>query len=167
MSQPAFHSTKIGTLMTSPAELMNKVNRKTLHLVLLSMATGGLYLLVWLFKANQALREATGQPLCSETFVIWLCVCTGLGGAFAGSPEPLVAGLGGLLGLAGWVLWIICAFNARTLLIAYAREHEQPHFRMNGFYTILFNLYYINYCINELGENDTRQQPIYAQTTQA
>ncbi|ANY90408.1 MULTISPECIES: DUF4234 domain-containing protein [Pseudomonas] len=152
--------------MTSPAELMNKVNRKTLHLVLLCAVTGGIYLLIWLYKTNQHLREATGQTVCSETYIIWICVCMGLSGAFIDNPEPFLVGIGALLSIASGVLFIVWAFNARSLLMTYANAHQQPYFSMNAFYTFLFNAYYINYCINELGENAQRQQPIYAQPAQ-
>ncbi|CAM3604535.1 hypothetical protein CCOS865_00433 [Pseudomonas reidholzensis] len=151
--------------MTSPSELMNKVDRKTLHLVLLCAVTGGLYLLIWLYKTNQHLLEATGQRLCSETYIIWICVCAGLGGALVSDEDVYVAGLGGLLSIASWVLYIIWSFNARTLLVSYAHSKGQTHFSMNAFYTFLFNLYYINYCINELGETDRRQQPVYGQVS--
>ena len=57
-------------------------------LVLLCAATGGLYLLIWLYKTNQHLREATGQTVCSETYIIWICVCMGLSGVFIDNPEP-------------------------------------------------------------------------------
>lgn len=50
--------------------------------------------------------------------------------------------------------------------MTYANAQQQPYFSMNAFYTFLFNAYYINYCINELGENAQRQQPIHAQPAQ-
>ncbi|QYX51484.1 DUF4234 domain-containing protein [Pseudomonas sp. S07E 245] len=152
--------------MTSPSELMNKVNRKTLHMVLLTMATGGLYLLLWLYKTNQHLREATGQEACSETYIIWMFVCTGLSGLFINDEQLALEIAAGLLSIAALVLQIVWAFNARRILLAFAHGNNQIHFRMNGFNTFVLNLYYINYCINELGETDQRQQPVYSQAMQ-
>ncbi|HGM5582787.1 TPA: hypothetical protein ACKP22_004510 [Pseudomonas putida] len=152
--------------MTSPAQLMNKVNRKTLHLVLLSIATGGLYMLIWLYKTNLNIQEATGKPVSSETYLIWICVCMGLSGLFAGDEYAFFIVLSALLGCANVVLYIVWAFNARTLLVSYAHSHQQTHFSMNPFYTFIFSLYYINYCINELGEKDQQPQPVYAPSAQ-
>ncbi|MFK0312019.1 DUF4234 domain-containing protein [Pseudomonas sp. NPDC090233] len=153
--------------MTSPAELKSQVNRKTFHLILLEIVTCLLYQLIWMQKTNQQLREATGKAVSSETYIIWLCVCLGLAGAFANTGDPSVNALCGLLAIIRIVMNIVWAFKARRVLLDYAHSHQQPQFTMNPLYTLLFNTYHINYCINALGDLDARQSPYYQQTAQA
>ena len=38
---------------------------------------------------------------------------------------------------------------------------------MNGFYTFFLNIFYVNYCINDLPEEQRKQLILRGQTTQA
>lgn len=56
-------------------ELKDKINTKTLNMVLLSAATLGLYLLLWLVRTNQKISETTKIKLVDNTYIIWLAGC--------------------------------------------------------------------------------------------
>ncbi len=49
-------------------ELKDKINTKTLNMVLLSIATLGLYLLLWLIRSNQKISETTKIKLVDNTW---------------------------------------------------------------------------------------------------
>ena len=81
-----------------------------------------------------------------------IAVCAGLGGAFSGQDDIIPNVIALLLSIAFNVLFIVWAFKAKSALQEYASNEHQIDLNMNGFYTFLFSIYYINYCINEITE---------------
>lgn len=87
-----------------------------------------------------------------------------LGGALGNTGDNALILIGSLLSLAGAVLYIVWAFRARAALQEYALNEHKIDLRMNGFYTFIFNVYYINYCINDLPEALRKQQILQGKT---
>ena len=87
-----------------------------------------------------------------------IVVCIGLSGAFTGLGEESLDIIRGILSIAGGIMYIVWAFRARKALQEYALNEHKTDLRMNRFYTFLFNVYYINYCINDLPEDQRKQQ---------
>lgn len=145
--------------MTTVSELKDRIGNKTLNIVLLSIATAGIYPLLWLWRNVRVINEVTGHNTASDVFLIWMAVCAGLSGVFAGSEDlfSLLISLGLTIGLC--VLYIVWAFAAKRALQDFALKHGVD-LRMNGFYTFLFTAYYINYCINDLPEVKRRQDAL-------
>jgi len=54
--------------------------------------------------------------------------------------------------LAARILFIVWAFRARLALQAYALTEFKIDLRIDIFYTFLFDVFYIAYCINDLPE---------------
>lgn len=153
--------------MSDINELKDKINTKTLNMVLLSMATAGLYLLLWLYKSNQKISETTKIKLVDDTYIIWLAVCIGWCSMLTNLGDVLFDTLSFGLMIAYNALYIVWAFKARKALSEYALNVHKIDLRMNGFYTFFFNIFYVNYCINDLPEEQRKQQILRAQTTQA
>ncbi|MFG6204859.1 MULTISPECIES: hypothetical protein [Pseudomonas] len=153
--------------MSDINELKDKINTKTLNMVLLSMATAGLYLLLWLYKSNQKISETTKIKLVDDTYIIWLAVCLGWCGLLSNLGDVLFDTLSFALMIAYNALYIVWAFKAKNALSEYALNVHKIDLRMNGFYTFFFNIFYVNYCINDLPEEQRKQQILRAQTTQA
>ncbi len=151
--------------MATTHELKDKINTKTLNLVLLTIATAGIYPIIWLYKNYQVIDDVTGSKTASEIYIIWIAVCAGLGGAFSGTGEGILDVVGGILGIASSVLFIVWAFKARTALIKYTLQSHKIDLKMNRFYTLIFNIYYINYCINDLPEIERKQTIINSART--
>lgn len=140
--------------------LSQRLNTRTLHLILLSMATCGVWPLLWLYKKQDIISDTTGYPLYGKMFIIWLTVCFGLSrqlGAMA-TPDPygyastgdILLALSGLLSMASGIMYVVWAFKARTALRHYALNTFRFDLKMNAFYTVLFNVFYITYCINDM-----------------
>ncbi|TDF80696.1 DUF4234 domain-containing protein [Pseudomonas sp. H9] len=144
--------------MSSITELKDTVNTKTLNLVLLSIATGGIYSILWMYKNSPTIASITKKPIVDDTYVIWLAVCVGLGSAFASTGEEAFDIISGILTLASAVLYIVWAFKARSSLQDYALNVHKVDLRMNAFYTFIFHVYYVNYCINDLPEVKRKQE---------
>lgn len=143
--------------MPSITELKDTVNTKTLNFLLLTIATGGIYPILWMYRNSPKIASITKKELSSETFLIWLAVCVGLGGALTGSGEAILDLISGILAIAGVVLYVVWGFKAKSVLQEYALHEHKIDLRMNGFYTFMFNVYYINYCINDLPEVKRKQ----------
>lgn len=143
--------------MSNINELKDTLNTKTLHLVLLTIATGGIYPLLWIYKNTSTIERITKNNIASSTFTIWIAVCVGLGGFLAGSGIDSIDIIAGVLTIASWVLYIVWAFKAKKAVQEYALHEHKIDLKTNVFYTILFTLYYVNYCINDLPEAKRKQ----------
>lgn len=143
--------------MSQVTDLKDSVDTKTVNLVLLSFATAGIYPILWLYKSQDKISKIINKTIADEVYVIWIAVCMGLGGALSGSGHGNLDVIALLLSIAGSVLYIVWGFRAKAALQEYALYEFKVDLRMNGFYTFLFNVYYINYCINDLPEAKRKQ----------
>ncbi|MTD39940.1 hypothetical protein GIX45_15230 [Erwinia sp. CPCC 100877] len=64
--------------MSDISALSKKINTSTLHFVLLSLVTGGIWSLMWIYKKQDVISETTGYAFSSKPFIIALAVCFGL-----------------------------------------------------------------------------------------
>jgi len=144
--------------MQNITDLKDKLNTKTMNLVLLTIATAGLYPVMWLFKHQDSINEIIGKEIAGNVFIIWLSVCIGLSMALTGLGEESLDIIAGLFSIGSVVLYVVWAFKAKSALQEYSLNVHKIDLRMNGFYTFLFNVYYINYCINDLPEAKRKQE---------
>ena len=138
--------------MSDINELKDQINTKTLNLFLLTLVTAGIYPCMWLFRNHKIIDKVTSVQTASDNFVIWIAVSAGLGVYLSGIDDPGILLLSSILSLTTSILYLVWAFKARSALQEYAQNVHQINLKMNGFYTFLFGLYYINYCINDLPE---------------
>lgn len=153
--------------MSTINELKDKIDTKTLNMVLLSAATAGLYLFLWVYRSNLILSETTKNRVVDNTYIIWLAVCLGMGGALSGTDSVLLNAIAMILLLASNVMYIVWAFKAKNALSEYALSEHKIDLRMNAFYTFFLNVFYINYCVNDLPEEQRKQNILRGQTQQA
>lgn len=136
--------------MSDIAALKKDVNLKTWQLLLLTLATIGVYNLIWLFSTTSKIQRHTSIKVVSQSFLIVMTLCFAWTGVFSESAYPVVALLSLFISLTLLTLYEVWAFKARKALQQFALETHQVELKMNRFYTFLFTLYYINYCINDL-----------------
>lgn len=150
--------------MSSITELKDQINTKTINLVLLAIVTAGIYPILWLYENYKIIDKETKMRTADNTYIIWIAVCAGLSGLFSGTGEEIMDVIIGILTIASMVLYIVWAFRAKKALQEYALNDHKIDLRMNGFYTFLFTIYYINYCINDLPEAQRKHQVLTGQT---
>lgn len=150
--------------MSNISELKERVNTKTLNLVLLSIATLGLYPLLWLWQNVPVIDQVTKRKTADRTYLIWLAVCIAWGGALSNSGDTTIDTIGGLFSIAVLVLYVVWAFRARAALQNYALTEHKLDLKMNAFYTFFLQTFYINYCINDLPEAKRKQQILQGDT---
>ncbi|ACX86297.1 DUF4234 domain-containing protein [Pectobacterium parmentieri] len=161
--------------MSDISDLKQRLDTKTLNFVLLTMVTCGVWPIVWLFKKQNIISEVTKYPFSNELFVLWIAICFGMSRQLASMVSPDIYGydptndtllaLSGILSLASVVLYVVWAFKARTALRHYALMEFKFDLKMNVFYTIVFNVYYITYCINAMPDALAKHKIIYGSSS--
>lgn len=144
--------------MNNINELKDATHTKTLHFVLLTIVTFGIYPVVWLFVNNKIIEDITNSKISSNSFLIWISVCVGLSGVLSGTGDITLDVISIIISIATSVLYIVWAFRARKTLQEYVLNHHKLDLKMNRIYTVLFTVFYINYCINDLSEIKRKQE---------
>jgi len=144
--------------MSSINALRDKISTKTWTLVLLTIATVGIYPLMWLYRSNKVISEITAVQTVGDVYIICIAICAGLNGAFVGTGEDSLVILAVLLWIASATLYVVWAFKAKKALEEYCLNQYKIDLRMNGLYTFIFTMYYINYCINDLEEAERKHK---------
>lgn len=161
--------------MTNPNELKEQIGTQTLHMVLLSMATFGIYLIIWLIKNNEIIERITKTKLTGNTYPLWVAVFKGWGlgplsclilihttlglflrwysGMYFIEILLIVFLLVSCAMLVSYhVLLVIWAFKAKKAIQEYALTELKIDLQMDVFCLAMFHLYYINYCIEHIAE---------------
>lgn len=140
-------------------ELKEKIDTKTLNFVLLTMVTAGIYPILWLAKNQEIIENLFKSEKSNKNYILWIAICVGLGGNFqSGTVDMILIAIGGLLGLASWVLYFMWALKVKKAILDYTLNECKINYNMNIFYTVLFSIYYINYCITELNETMEKEK---------
>jgi hypothetical protein len=143
--------------MSDINELKDAINSKTSTFALLTLATVGLYPLLWLARNSDIIAGLTKHRLVEASYLVWIAVCIGIGHALSVVQDDMAAGGGLLFSVAASALYIVWAFRAKKAIEAYCLDTFHIDLRMNAFYTLMFNVFYVNYCINDLAEVQRRQ----------
>ncbi len=136
--------------------LKRVIDTKVMNFVLLSVVTCGIYPMMWLYMNQPKLAEEMKNEFVAKDYPLWLAIVTGLGwllsdiGIELSENENIFDLLSGLLSIASAVMIILWAFKAKSALQAYALNEFKFELKMNPFYTFIFNIYYIVYCINDM-----------------
>jgi len=136
--------------------LKDSINTKVLNFVLLSIATGGIYPMMWLYLNQKKLTEEMKSNFVANDYPLWLAVATGFGWLLVdisyaiSDTETVLDHIATLLSVAFAVMLILWSFKAKTALQAYALNEFKFELKINPFYTFIFNIYYIVYCINDM-----------------
>lgn len=149
--------------------LKNSINTKILNLVLLTAITGGIYPLMWLFLNQRKLTEAIKDNFVDSNYPIWIAIATGLGWLLSdfsyeiSDEETILDHIATLLTLASGIMYIVWGFKAKAALQAYVLKEFKFELKMNPFYTFLFNVYYIVYCVNSMESEYQKNKIIFSQ----
>lgn len=136
--------------------LKNKIDTKVAKFVLLSVVTGGIYPMMWLYLNQPKLTEHMKNEFVAKDYPLWLAIVTGFGWllsdiGIAVSDNVTVFDLvAKQLMYASMIMYLVWAFKAKKALQAYTLNEFKFEVKMNLFYTFIFNIFYIVYCINDL-----------------
>lgn len=151
--------------------LKDSINTKVLNFFLLSIATGGIYPMMWLYLNQKKLTEEMKSNFVANDYPLWLAVVTGFGWLLVdisyaiSDTETVLDHIATLLSVASAVMLIVWSFKAKNALQAYVLNEFKFELKMNSFYTFIFNIYYISYCINEMDSELKKHNIIFSQKT--
>lgn len=148
-------------------KLKNKIDTKVMNFVLLSVVTGGIYPMMWLFLNQSKLTEEMKSEFGAKDYPLWLAIVTGFGWLLidvsyaVSDTETVLEHIATLLSVTSAVMLIVWAFKAKSALQAYALNEFKFELKMNPFYTFIFSIYYIVYCINDMESELQKHNIIY------
>lgn len=155
--------------MSDINSLKNSLNTKVLNFVLLTAATGGIYPIMWLYLNQSKLTESMNDNFVDSNYPLWIAVATGLGwllsdvGIAISENENLFDHISTLFSFTSTVMIILWTFKAKSALQAYALNEFKFELKMNPFYTFIFNVYYITYCVNNMEAELQKHKIIFSQ----
>lgn len=154
--------------MSDARKIKEIAGQTTGMFVLFSILTAGFFPLMWLWKSMDSLNNELGEEVVKKSFVLTIAILLGLSVIMntltlqliveAESLQGLAnavafSWIGFLLQLAFGVCEIILAFQIKKSFETYVMKNYRFVVNLNGFWTFLFNIYYIIYRMNSL-END-------------
>ncbi|MXV44433.1 hypothetical protein GS501_05145 [Saccharibacter sp. 17.LH.SD] len=150
-----------------PEEIKQKNNLGTGKFLLLNLVTLSIFSLERISVMTSLIESFSGEKISSEKFKITLQVITSFYILLSGENTfNRNAFIGLLLQLLSFVLWGMFAywsFQAKREIEIYSVKELGFSYKMNSFYTILFNVLYINYCLNDLADENMKYNYIKSQ----
>lgn len=144
--------------------LKDTINIKTPKFYLLWAFTGYFFPVLWLYRNYKLFDEITKSRTASDAYILWMSVFITFFIFLSGYQEPWFIYLVRMAMMIGYtVLVTVWAFRAKQALHNYALNELHVDLRMNGFYTFIFNIFYIIYCINDIPEAKRKQDFILGQ----
>jgi hypothetical protein len=126
----------------------------TWGVLLLLVATFGIYLSYWLYTRGKRFNEVTQSERFSmglaKALVIVACISLALGAIDSAMPDallPLV--LGALINLTYLVLQLSCCFNLRRCLSEHDGIDRTHPYWVGGLGTFFLHVLYLNYRLNQ------------------
>ncbi|HFT7230331.1 TPA: hypothetical protein ACGRRU_004551, partial [Enterobacter chengduensis] len=111
--------------------------------------------------------EEMKSEFVAKDYPLWLAIVTGFGWLLldvsyaVSDTETILDHIATLLSVASAVMLIVWAFKAKSALQAYALNEFKFELKMNPFYTFIFSIYYIVYCINDMESELQKHNVIY------
>jgi hypothetical protein len=138
------------------SELKKAINLPTLKFVLFSIITAGIYPILWIAKYSNMIKETfeIEDNNFPKNYDFYLAISVGLG-LYLKSLVIYDMGfmrLGMFCSLISWILYIIWSFKIQKAILKYTKEKMNIEYKMHSTNTFFLTIYYINYCINELGK---------------
>ena len=146
-------------------EISQKNGLSTSKLFWLAIITNQAFLYYWMKKMTELVEVFSGKRVWKDStfiillsFLLWVpFIC--LHGALSGLGSSASFGIMGWFYLAGAIMIFQWSFSMRREITLYAiTKLGMSEYKMNAFYTLIFNVYYINYCLNDLGDEDLLQR---------
>ena len=145
-------------------EISQKNGLSTSKLFWLAIITNQAFLYYWMKKMTELVEAFSGKRVWKDSafiillsLLLWVPFICLHGALDLGSSAFF--GIMGCFFLAGTIMIFQWSFSMRREITLYAiTKLGMSEYKMNAFYTLIFNVYYINYCLNDLGDEDLLQR---------
>lgn len=126
-------------------------NIKTPRLAALVIATAGLYFIIYLSHLERIFDKHCGSNLGKKKIVLSYMISWGWF-AYFGQFGSAASAISFVLWLVSMSLLIYWSFTVKKLLEDYALFKVKTVLKLNAFYVVFLNVFYICYCLNDLEE---------------
>lgn len=140
--------------------ITDEVGMKTLNFVLLGMFTGGIYNFIWITERFSIFNSLGQSDVISKQFINITAILMGLNIILASMGDSSMAVIGSLFSFAGWIMFVVMTFKIIKSIELYYAETFKLDLKFNKLWMVLFHLFYINYCINELKDIEIKNQKL-------
>lgn len=142
--------------MNAIVELKKANNLSTFKFIIWTLITLGIYQLVWIYRVNKSIKKLLGVEVKSNAYIMTLIMLyfAPFFIALIGVITALVylKNFNDIIDFIGLFMWIEWANVARYVLTYYCLGEYNIKLKTKFFYVIIFNIFYINYLINYLGD---------------
>jgi len=133
---------------------------KTLNFLLLGVFTGGIYYFIWLTERFTIFNSFGQSEVISKKIINIAAILMGLNTMFASIGNADFIVLGTILSLVAWVILVIITFKIIKAMELYYADSFKLYLKFNKAWMVLFHLFYINYCINELKDIEIKHNSL-------
>lgn len=142
------------------SELKDAIDLTTPVLVVLSFVTFGIFQLMYIYANTFKIELVTEETVSGKYFsaiaaVFFAIYINSLSEINFNEDVLLIASVAYLVYAAMLIVW---SFNAKKALETHYIKYYQIDIRMNSFYTFFFNVFYINFCINDIPDKLIKQK---------
>jgi len=153
--------------------LKEEINLGTWNFVLLTTLSGGIYGYIWLILNTPIIEKETESKIANSIYLKSIIIFAGLYNiatitittqniALLQSGNHHIISLPYFLGFIAPALLIIWSYKARSAISNYSLKKLGVNININPIWTFIFNIYYINYCINSLPRIKEKQDEVFA-----
>lgn len=139
------------------SSLTDKIGMKTWHLLALGMVSFGIYYIIWLLDRYKVFNEMANTEIISRNFIVYISILMGISGILSSLGDDTIALFASLVDLAWGIMFIVMAFKVSKAMEEFYAKKFKLDLKFNKFYLVIFNIFYINYCVNELVEIERKQ----------
>ncbi len=140
--------------------ITDEVGMKTLNFVLLGIFTGGIYYFIWITERFSIFNSLGQVDVVSKQFINITAILMGLNILLTSTGAVSLTMIGFLFSMAGWIMFIVMTFQIMKSIELYYAETFKLDLKFNKAWMVIFHLFYINYCINELREIETKNEKL-------
>lgn len=138
--------------------LTDEIGMKTLNFVLLGIFSGGIYYFIWITERFSIFNSFQESEIISKQFINITAILMGLNILLGSTGDASMIMIGSLFSLAGWIMFIVLTFKIIKSMELYYADTFKLDLNFNKAWMVLFHLFYINYCINELKEIEAKKE---------
>ncbi len=139
------------------SSLTDKIGMKTWHVLALGMVTFGIYYIIWLLDRYKVFNEMANSEIISRNFIVSIAILMGISLLLGSLGDPTIALFASLIDLAWGIMLIMMSFKVSKTMEDFYAQKFKLDLKFNKFYLVLFNIFYINYCVNELVEIERKE----------
>lgn len=144
-------------IQMTPEDIKVKNNLGTGKFVLFDALTLRIFQIDRIEKTTDLIFEFSEKKIAGDGFVLSLKILLGWY-LFLVLCNGFLGIIGNLIGVLYFGLAIYWSFEAKKEIENYVVKNYRINYKLNGLYTFFLNVYYINYCLNDIHDEVSKSE---------